>query len=635
MMRRDWIIVLLLAGITFGLYWPTGGFDLIYFDDPLVLTECPAVQAGLTWASVKWALMSVVIANWHPVTNLSFLVVAQFFGATPGPQHLANALLHAVNAALLFLVLRQFTGATWRSAVVATIFAWHPLRVESVAWIVERKDVLCAFFWLLTLWAWGRYASHGRLLDVEPESKATSPQPSPPAAREKKTTASAVTYWLAVVCFALALLSKPMAVTLPFVLLLLDVWPLKRLGILKPLVTEKIPFFALMFLFCGATYWIQHDYAAMTPWDKLGLAPRLHNTIAGYVAYLGQLFWPMNLAVIYPFPKSFDVGQTVLKAALLAAISWGCVWQFRQRPWLAVGWCWYLGTALPIIGLVQVGEQAMADRYTYLPLIGPVIALVWTAADFFANRRAGKIILASATGFILAALLVLTVRQISFWRDTITLFTHNLAVTPHNASAQFSLGLGYEHAGDTNRAIVSYRAAKSMEPRDFQNRRNLANLLTLSGEPAAAAAEYLALIAEEPEQYQNHQAYAGLLTAQKRLEEARAELEATVRLNPSATEALNNLAWALVTDPRVEIRDGQRAARLAQRACELTQFQKTIYLGTLAAALAEAGKFDEAIATAQRACELAQKNKETNLLQRNQELLEHYRRHETVREKIE
>jgi tetratricopeptide (TPR) repeat protein len=257
---------------------------------------------------------------------------------------------------------------------------------------------------------------------------------------------------------------------------------------------------------------------------------------------------------------------------------------------------------------------------------------VWTAADFFANRRAGKIILATATGFILAALLVLTVRQISFWRDTITLFTHNLAVTPHNASAQFSLGLGYEHAGDTNRAIVSYRAAKSMEPRDFQNRRNLANLLTLSGEPAAAAAEYLALIAEEPEQYQNHQAYAGLLTAQNRWEEARAELEATVRLNPSATEALNNLAWALVTDPRVEIRDGQRAAQLAQRACELTQFQKTIYLGTLAAALAEAGKFNEAIATAQRACELAQKNKETNLLQRNQELLERYRQRRTARD---
>ena len=622
MMRRDWIIFLLLTGITFGLYWPTGGFDLIYFDDPLVLTECPAVQAGLTWGSVKWALTSVVIANWHPVTNLSFLLVSQFLGSTPGPQHLANAILHAVNAALLFLVLRQFTTSTWRSAVVAAIFAWHPLRVESVAWIVERKDMLCAFFWLLTLLAWARRVAREEL-------QVTARQGNP----------SLITRQLPLFFFALALLSKPMAVTLPFVLLLLDIWPLKRLGIgdlrlriLKPLVTEKIPFFALMFLFCVATYKIQHDYTAMTPWDKLGLAPRLHNAIAGYVAYLGQLFWPMNLAVIYPFPKSFDVGQTVLKAGLLAAISWGCVWQFRHRPWLAVGWCWYLGTALPIIGLVQVGEQAMADRYTYLPLIGPVVALVWTAADFFANRRAGKIVLATATGFILAALLVLSVRQISFWRDTVTLFTHNLAVTPHNASAQFTLGLGYEHAGDTNRAIVSYRAAKSMEPRDFQNRRNLANLLTLTGELAAAEAEYQALIAEEPEQYQNHQAYAGLLTSQNRTAEARQELEATVQLNPSATEALNNLAWALATDPRAEIRDGQRAAQLARRACELTQFQKTIYLGTFAAALAEAGKFDEAINTALRACELAQNNGESNLLHRNQDLLQRYRRHETARE---
>ncbi len=634
-MRRDWVIVLLLVGITLGLYWPTGGFDLIYFDDPLVLTECPAVQAGLTWASVKWALTSVVIANWHPVTNLSFLTVAHFFGATPGPQHLANALLHAANAALLFLVLRQLTGATWRSAVGAAIFAWHPLRVESVAWMVERKDVLCAFFWLLTLLAWGRWAkARGdvggeRWEGKKAEPKTTSPQPSPPEAA----------YWLALVFFALAVLSKPMAVTLPFVLLLLDVWPLKRLkigdlrlAIWKPLVSEKIPFFALMILFCGATYWIQHDYAAMTPWEKLGLAPRLHNAIAGYVAYLGQLFWPLKLAVIYPYPKNFDGLTTVVKAALLLAISLGCLTQLRRRPWLAMGWGWYLGTALPIIGLVQVGEQAMADRYTYLPLIGPVVALVWTAAEFFANRRGGKIILTAASGCVLAALLGLSARQISFWRDTITLFTHNLAVTPDNASAQFTLGLGYEHAGETNQAIVCYRAAKAMEPGDFQNRRNLANLLTLTGELAAAEAEYQALLAAEPEQYQNHQAYAGWLTAQGRADEARGQLETAVQLNPAATEALNNLAWALATDLRPEIRNGQRATQLAQHACELTQFQKTIYLGTLGAAQAEAGRFDEAIATAQRACELAQKNGETKLLTRNQELLERYRRHEPARE---
>ncbi|MDR3456652.1 MAG: hypothetical protein P4N60_04345 [Verrucomicrobiae bacterium] len=616
-MRRTWTIAVLLAGITLALYWPVHAFDLIYFDDPILLKDSPAVQAGLTWAGIQWACTSVIIANWHPLTNLSFLVVSQFFGNTPGAHHLANAFLHAANAALLFLLLRQLTGATWRSAVVAAIFAWHPLRVESVAWIVERKDVLCAFFFLLALLFYAQFVDASKR--------------GPP--RQK------IFFYAGLVAFACALLSKPMAVTLPFVLLLLDIWPLQRVtndpwqvARVRSLVIEKIPFLGLMIGFCVATYWIQHDYAAMTPWEKLGLAPRVANALSGYVSYLAQLCWPANLAAIYPFPKSFDPAQTVLKAALLLAITAGCIVQFKRRPQLAVGWGWYLGMALPVIGIIQVGPQSMADRYTYLPLIGPVMALVWTVPELLWRTRTWKMMAATASVLGLSGLILLSARQLAYWRDTIELFSHNIAVTPDNDSAYLALGIGYEKAGDTNRALVCYRVARTLSPDGLQIRRNLANLLTQQKQFAAAEVEYNSVIALEPTEYSAHLGYAGLLATQGRVEEEIVQLNRVVQLDPDSTEALNNLAWVLATTRADTLRDGNRAVNLAQHACELTKFEKTIFLGTLGAAYAEAGKFDNATATAQRACDLAAKNGETELLRRNQELLALYRNHQAVRE---
>jgi tetratricopeptide (TPR) repeat protein len=452
------------------------------------------------------------------------------------------------------------------------------------------------------------------------------------------------------VVFALALLSKPMAVTLPFVLLLLDIWPLARVESHKlkvagsaqkkfqpatfnmRLVTEKLPFFALTITFCVATFWIQHDYAAMTPWDKLGLDARVANAISGYVNYPAQLFWPLNLAVIYPYPKNFDWTQTIFKAALLVAISVGCGQQFARRPWLAVGWFWFLITALPVIGIIQVGEQSMADRYTYLPLIGPVVAIVWSVAEIFSHARAGKNFLAATTVLIFFALAILSERQLQFWRNTISLFQHNVAVTPENASAHFTLGLGFEHAGETNRAFVEYRVAKIISPGDLQVRSSLANLFFQRSQLAAAETEYDELLALAPQDFSAHLNLANVFAVQNRVDEEISELNEAVRLNPNSVEALNNLAWALATSPRADLRDGNRAVQLAQNACELTHFEKTIYIGTLAAAYAEAGKFDDAISTAQRACELAQKNGETNLFQRNQELLKLYRAHKPARE---
>jgi len=619
---REWSIAILLAGITLSIYWPVQRFDLIYYDDPVVLTDCQPVQAGLTWASLGWALTSVVIANWHPVTNLSFLLVSQFFGTAPGAHHLANAVIHAANAALLFLLLRRLTGTTWRSIVVAAIFAWHPLRVESVAWIAERKDVLCGFFYLLALWFYAQFSAAVKAGVV-----------SPADAKRKRTGF----YIASLLAFVLALLSKPMAVTLPVVLLLLDVWPLNRMekgkwlvAEWKKVVLEKWPFFALTLVFCVATYWIQHDYTAMTSFDVLSLDRRLANAISSCVEYVAQLFWPVNLAAIYPFPKDYDITETALKAGLLVSISLGCVSQFKVRPWLAVGWCWYLVTSLPVIGLVQVGEQAMADRYTYLPLIGPVVALVWTCAELFSSQRGGKVFLTTATVMILSALGILSARQLEFWRNTIVLFEHNLAVTPNNDAAYFTLGLGFEHAGDTNRAITCYRVAKMLSPNDSQTARNLASLLFKKGEFAAAENEYAELAARNPLDLSARLCLANALTAQGRDAEAATQLNEAVRLNPDSAEALNNLAWVLATNMRAEIREGPRAVEFALRACDLTKYKKTIYIGTLGAAYAEAGRFDEAIIAAQKACDLAAKNGETNLLQRNLQLVDRYRRHKTA-----
>lgn len=622
-MRRPWIIALLLAAATLALYWPVRQFDIVYFDDPLLLNDNHEVQAGFTWAGVKWAFSSVVIANWQPVTNLSFLLVSQFFGIAPGAHHLANAAIHAANAGLLFLLLWRLTKSMWRSGVAAAIFAWHPLRVESVAWIAERKDVLCAFFFLLAIWFYTRFAQ-----------EISGSMTSPPG---KRSPRSRIFYGAGLISFALALLSKPMAVTLPGVLLLLDAWPLGRLPALdwpklKRLILEKIPFFVLMFGFCVATCWIQHDYAAMTPWEKLGLAPRVANAISGYVAYPAQLIWPVNLVIIYPYPKSFDDVQVALKAALLVAVSAACFLQYRQRPWLAVGWLWYLGTALPIIGIVQVGEQAMADRYTYLPLIGPVVAATWTISELFSTKRVGRIAVAAAAVAALSVLAVLTERQLQFWRNTVSLFAHNVAVTPNNASAMSTLGLGFEHAGDTNHAVVCYRVARMIEPRDVENRRCLANLLIKEGHLAAAEHEYRTLQADEPTQGLDYLGLAGVLAAQGRVEESIVELNEVLQFAPDYVDALNNLAWALATNPRAEVRDGPRAVALARHACELTGFNQTICVGTLAAAQAETGKFDDAAVTAERACTLAASKGETNLLQRNQQLLELYRNHKAARD---
>jgi tetratricopeptide (TPR) repeat protein len=640
-MRRNLFICLLLTGVTLVIYWPVWHYGIIYYDDPLFTTDNAMVKSGLNWQSIWWALSSIVVANWHPVTSLSFVLDNQWFGANPGAEHVVNMAFHAANAVLLFLVLNRMTGGAWRSAVVAALFAWHPLRVESVAWISERKDVLCGFFFLLTLWTYAQYAQRWSGVEGRESSAQAVRSPDP----QRRT----LDYCMALVFFTLALMSKPMAVTLPFVLLLLDVWPLQRwskvegrgssktavsalgsrLSAFGSLFWEKWPFFALSVFFSGLTYWIQKNSAAVIEYGRLGLGDRISNAVSSYLQYLAKLLWPAKLAAIYPFPKSHDPAEICLVAVLLLAVSALCVCQLARRPYLAVGWFWYLGMSVPIIGLVQVGGQAMADRYTYLPLIGPVISLVWLVAEFFQSR---KILLSAAAAMVMVACVGLASRQVQFWDNTVALFEHNVAVTPENAAAHYILGLGLEHAGDTNRAMVCYRMATAIFPGNIEAHKNLAHLLCQQDHWTAAEKEGDTLLALNPNDAASHLVLAQVAGHFGRAGEAVFHLNEALRLNPDSVEAINNLAWTLATSTEANLRNGVRAVDLAKRACELTHYKKTIYIGTLAAAYAEAGRFDDAITTAEKACTVAEKSGDPNLLQRNQELLALYRRHQPYHE---
>ncbi len=622
-MRRAIILGLLLAGVTLGLYWPVAHFGLVYYDDPLFLLDAPEIQNGTSLASIARAFSGVILANWHPVTTLSFEVDHQLFGTNPPAEHLVNLLFHTANAVLLFLLWRALTQSEWRSALVAALFAWHPLRVESVAWITERKDVLSGFFFLLALLAYTRYV---QTLGIN-------------RSRSRRF------YGLSLLAMALGLMSKPMLVSLPLVLLLLDFWPLQRGSPPAPagplplarLLREKLPFFALAAAFSGLAFIVQKQAGAVVSLSQLAWHYRLANAITNYWRYLGKLVWPVNLAVDYPYVRIDDWGQTGLLAVALAGVTWFCLRQAPRRPWLAVGWFWYLLTSVPIIGLVQIGEAAMADRYTYLTLIGPVVALVWSIPATRMLRQTdtarpalagpGRLLVA-LIAVLLVTLLGLTSVQIQYWRDTVSLFAHAIAVTPPNPGAEGGLAVGLEHAGQPDEALAHYRRAESLNPQDPDNFLKSGRLLLQQKRWAEAADDTFQALALRPGLFSAHE-NLGLILPQ--LGQAKAGLDhwqTALTLQPDSPDLLNNLAWSLATNPDPALRDGPRAVELAEKACRLDGYHKTIDLGTLAAAYAEAGRFDQAIATAQQACTNAARLGESALLARNQELLARYQQHQ-------
>lgn len=587
-MRLKVFICLALALITFGLYWPTRHFAFLYYDDQLFLLN-PFVATGLSLSGLLWATTAVVAGNWHPITLSSFLLMHQFFGMDPGAEHLLNAAIHSANAVLLFLVLWEMTGAMWRSAIVAAIFAWHPLRVESVAWISERKDVLFLFFLLLSLWSYTRYTRAG----------SSAPTDSPNERTIFEIPPRTSFYSGSLLFFILGFLSKPMVVTLPFLLLLLDYWPLQRLNwrTLRGLLAEKVPFFGLTVIFSALTFWLQRMQGAVKPLSEVAMTTRIENAVSSYWQYLGKLFWPTKLAAIYPYPERFEHIQILLISLVLIGISALCILQFSRRPYLAVGWFWYLGTMVPVIGLVQVGMQALADRYTYLPLIGPIISLVWLVSEWAQSKPLLKIPVTYATATCLAACALLTERQLPYWRNTIALFERTISITAENSLAQYPLAMGFEHAGDSREASVHYRLAVAMHPDDehFMANFYLAELMAKSGH----------------------------------YRDAVNRLEAALKILPDSAEAMNNLAWILSTCPDERVRNGKRAVQLAEQACEFTHDQSPAFLTTLSAAYAEVGRFGQAIATVQKAGALAQNEGNRQLFTGDAQLLQQFLNHET------
>jgi tetratricopeptide (TPR) repeat protein len=435
------LLCLALALGTAALYWPITSHPFILYDDEAYVTNNKHVTTGLSVTNFIWAFTTGEAANWHPLTWLSHQTDCTLFGLQAGWHHFGNLLFHMVNTLLIFVFLRRATGAVWRSALVSALFAWHPLHVESVAWVSERKDMLSTFFWMLTLLAYLSYVECSLVKNFKAKPF----------------------YALTLFFFACGLMSKPMVVTLPCVLLLLDFWPLERISNAGPkarsfkfLLLEKIPFFVLAAAGSVVTLLVQSSGGAM--WHT-SLAGRFANAAVAYSRYVAKTFWPDDLAIIYAHPEHWPLVMSLGAALALTAWTVLCVRNWRQKPYLAVGWFWFLGTLVPTIGIIQVGGQYMADRYTYIPSIGLFIVLVWGAADLVSTRPQWKKISLVAAGGALVGCLVMTSIQISYWRDNVRLFRHAIEVTQDNYIAANCLGIAYDKIGDHVRALFFFKGS--------------------------------------------------------------------------------------------------------------------------------------------------------------------------------
>ncbi len=618
--------------------------EFVNYDDNIYVYDNSVVQKGLTWEGFRWALTYGSIGHWHPLTWFSHMLDCQWYGLNAGGHHLTSVLLHGLAAILLFLVLRRMTGLLWRSAFVAAVFAIHPLRVESVAWVAERKDVLSAFFFMLTLGAYVRYAQ--RQSRVEPTSlnstapgREASAQSSPVLELRLRT----FDYYLVLLFFALGLLSKNMLVTTPFVLLLLDYWPLNRLSSFTPwvllrLVAEKIPLFILTVASCVATVLVPEQLTAA---DKLPFGLQMENVVVSYVTYLWQMICPTKLACLYPNPAHYlPFWQVAGALGLLVAMS-GAAWTFRKtHPCFLVGWLWYVGMMIPVIGIVQMSSCAHADRYTYLPQIGLYWLLTWAAVEMCAGWRHRCVLLGGCSMIILVALIFCARTQTSYWRNGESLWTHTLACTADNYTAHNNLGDALFQKGNEAEAVVQYQTALQINPDYADAHNNLGNILLQKSRVDEAILQYRMALHLKPYDAEAHNNLGTALFQKGRVDEAIAHCQAALQINPNYADAhdnlgnalmqkgsvgeaitqyqqaleikpsfpaaQNNLAWVFATSFQVSLRNGNRAVELAQRANQLTGGENPVILHTLAAAYAEAGRFGDAMRSAQKAIELAQ-----------------------------
>ena len=516
----DFAIGLAIVLSVSAVYAQLAHYDFVNLDDNLYVYDNPHVLSGITLASLKWALTAVVASNWMPVTLFSHVLDVQLFGPGSGPMHMVSVLLHALSAIVLFLVLRRATETRWPSAFVAFAFALHPLHVESVAWIAERKDVLSALFWFLALYAYVRYAerpSRGR-------------------------------YVLVAVLFALGLMAKPMLVTFPFTLLLFDIWPLRRFQ-WPGSVWEKLPLIALSAIASTVSYLVQKSAGAV---KAISLSDRVQNALISCVTYVAQTIWPARLAIYYPYPQPIAAGQATAALILIAAISWAALRTWRIRPYIAVGWFWYLGTLVPVIGLVQVGSQAHADRYTYIPMVGLTLILAWGAADIVEKWPKAKQAIAVLAAVSCAAWMGVAMAQAAYWQNSETVFRHAINVTTDNWFAEYNLAHFYmDQPGRLAEAIPHFEAVLRISPDYPEANNNLGACLMNAGRPAEAVARFEAALRARPDFADAHfNLGLDFTRLPGRATDAETQLKAALSLNPDHEQAHNSLALLLVQQGR-------------------------------------------------------------------------------------
>jgi len=587
-LRSRLAICLALVVTTLAVYWPVTHFEFVNLDDPDYVTANPWVARGLTWPGLLWAFQTSHAANWHPLTWLSHMLDVQLFGLPAGPHHLVNLLFHLANTVLLFLFFRSMTGALWRSALVAALFALHPLHVESVAWVAERKDVLSTFFGLLSLWAYACYAANSK--SQRPTPKAQSPKAEVRSPKSKIAGGAAATrntqhvsrftfhapscYLLSLLLFALSLMSKPMLVTLPFLLLLLDYWPLQRLELnpqnstlktLLSLVREKAPFFVLSALSSAITLFTQGRGGTVASLENTPIIQRLAGATLAYVTYLGKAVWPRPLAMFYPFGRDWGWGVVVCAGLFLLALSVAAVLFARRRPWLCVGWFWFLGTLVPVIGLVQAGAQATADRYTYLPLVGLFIALAWGMPELLPPWRYRPAALSALAAGSVFACMTATSLQLPHWQNTEALCRHALRVTRGNYLAHGILGSTLLNQGRAEAAEAQFTLALQISPGFSLALSGLGKALLQEGKATEAAALFNQTLELFPQHAVAHYLLAGLLVRQNQLDEATRHFEEALRSNPALFEAHYELAHLLVArgNPQAGLPHALAALRLA------------------------------------------------------------------------
>ena len=604
--RRTWLVGAGLFVVTMALYWPATSFPFVNFDDQLYIYENPEVLKGLSWQGIKWVATNAICANWHPLTMLSHMFDCSVFGTFAGGHHLTNIFLHATNALLLWLLLKRLTGLFWPGALVAALFAWHPINVESVAWISERKNLLSGLFLILTVWTYLRHVE----------------QPNP------------LRYSISLILFGLGLAAKPMLVTLPFLLLLLDYWPLRRIGFDQPtgkviyqkqtwlLIGEKIPFFLLSLADCIITYKVQETAGAVNSLGGTPIEFRLLNIPVAYGSYLAKLFWPTDLSVFYDFPTKLPIMAAVCSTIVLGAVTF-VAWQLRSGwRWLFVGWFWFLGTLVPVIGLVQVGSQSMADRYAYLPSIGLFLIMAcglngqWISRPHLRN----SILIALVT--LLSLCLASARKQIMVWQNSVDLFTQATAANPNSASAHKMLARALSACGRQTEAIKQYTIAVRLNPhvadlqydlgrelisanRFVEAQQHLSAALALdpnnpvyvnthgvalmmSGQPDAAVMKFTRASELQPDYAKPYFNLGKIFLKKGQNHDAITNFDIALKLQPDWPEALENLASAHAamgdTDKAVSLAvqalnmatAGHQQSLAERIACELKVYQNTL-----------------------------------------------------------